>query len=324
MNILVTGGCGFVGSNLAHFLVPAGHQVRVLDDESMGDRSALGDLDVEFIKGSITDPEAVAAAVDGMDAVVHLAADTRVMDSIENPVKNFESNVIGSFTLLQGMRKVGVKRIVAASTGGAILGEVPCPVHEEIMPRPLSPYGASKLAMEGYLSTFGGAYDFKCAALRFSNVYGPRSLHKGSVVALFFRQIMKGEELTVFGDGEQIRDYVYAIDLVNGILAALQAEVTGVFQLGTGIPTSLNQLIAEIREVVGPLGDFKVNYADKRDGEIVNTYCDISKAKDAFGYKVPTPMREGLTDTWSWFRRQHNLAARLGAPGRGPKPERPA
>lgn len=307
MKILVTGGCGFVGTNLAHSLVTTGQQVRVLDDESMGNRAALGDLDVEFIRGSVTDPEAVGAAVEGMDAVVHLAADTRVMDSIKNPLKNFDSNAVGSFTVLQGMRKAGVERIVAASTGGAILGEVPCPVHEEIMPRPLSPYGASKLAMEGYLSAFGGAYGFKCAALRFSNVYGPRSLHKGSVVALFFRQILRGEEITVFGDGEQIRDYVYAIDLINGIVAALEAEVTGVFQLGTGIPTSLNQLIAEIREVVGPLGDFRVNYVDKRDGEIVNTYCNISKAKDAFGYAVPTPLREGLTDTWSWFQGQHNL-----------------
>jgi UDP-glucose 4-epimerase len=308
MKILVTGGCGFVGTNLVHLLVPAGHQVRVLDDESTGDRSALVGLDIEFIKGSVTDPASVADAVDGMDAVIHLAADTRVMDSIENPVKNFETNVIGSFTVLQEMQKAGVKRIVAASTGGAILGEVPCPVHEDIMPRPLSPYGASKLAMEGYLSAFGGAYGFKSAALRFSNVYGPRSLHKGSVVALFFRQIMNGEELTVFGDGEQIRDYVYVADLVSGILAALQTEVTGVFQLGTGIPTSLNQLIAAIREVVGPLGDFQVNYKDKRLGEIVNTYCDISKARETFGYETPTSLHDGLTETWRWFLGQHRPA----------------
>jgi UDP-glucose 4-epimerase len=307
MKILVTGGCGFVGTNLAHYLVPAGHDVRVLDDESMGQRSALGDLPVEFIKGSITDPDAVARAVSGVDAVIHLAADTRVMDSIENPVKNFESNVIGSFTVLQGMRKAGVKRIVAASTGGAILGEVPCPVHEEIMPRPLSPYGASKLAMEGYLSAFAGAYGFKCASLRFSNVYGPRSYHKGSVVALFFRQIMNREDLIVFGDGEQIRDYVYAIDLVHGIVAALEAEVTGVFQLGTGIPTTLNELLGEIREVVGDTHAFKVHYADAREGEIVNTFCDISKASAAFGYATPTPLRKGLAETWNWFQRQHNV-----------------
>jgi UDP-glucose 4-epimerase len=309
MKILVTGGCGFVGTNVAHFLVPAGHELRVLDDESMGDRSSLGDLPVEFIKGSITDAAAVAAALEGVDAVIHLAADTRVMDSIADPVKNFDSNVIGSFTVLQEMRKAGVKRIVAASTGGAILGEVPCPVHEEIMPRPLSPYGASKLAMEGYLSAFAGAYGFKCAALRFSNVYGPRSLHKGSVVALFFRQILAGENLTVFGDGEQIRDYVYAIDLAKGISAALEAEVTGVFQLGTGIPTTLNRLIAEIREVVGPDHRFEVNYVERREGAIVNTYCDISKAKGAFGYRVPTRLREGLAETWDWFLQQRQARA---------------
>lgn len=306
MKILITGGCGFVGTNLAHFLIPAGHEVRVLDDESMGKRSALGDLPVEFLKGSITDPVAVAQAVEGVDAVVHLAADTRVMDSIEDPVKNFDSNVVGSFTVLQGMRKAGVKRIVAASTGGAILGEVPCPVHEEIMPRPLSPYGASKLAMEGYLSAFSGAYGFQCASLRFSNVYGPRSFHKGSVVALFYRQIMNGEELTVFGDGEQIRDYVYAIDLVQGIVAALDAQVSGVFQLGTGIPTTLNQLIAEMRKVVADTHEVKVRYAPSRDGEIVNTYCDIGKAQKAFGYAVPTGLGQGLSETWEWFKRQHN------------------
>jgi len=306
MKILVTGGCGFIGTNLVHFLVPKGHRIRVLDDESMGHRSALGDLEIEFIKGSVTDPEAVGHAVEGMDAVVHLAADTRVIDSIEDPSKNFESNVVGSFTLLQGMRAAGVSRIVAASTGGAILGEAPCPVHEEIMPRPLSPYGASKLAMEGYLSAFGGAYGFKCAALRFSNVYGPRSLHKGSVVAAFFRQIVNGEELTIFGDGGQIRDYVYTADLVEGIFAALQSEATGVFQLGTGIPTSLNHSVGEIREIVGIYGDFSVSYVDKRPGEIVNTYCDISKARKTFGYHMPTTLRDGLTTTWRWFLRQHD------------------
>jgi UDP-glucose 4-epimerase len=197
-----------------------------------------------------------------------------------------------------------VKRIVAASTGGAILGEVPCPVHEDIVPHPLSPYGASKLAMEGYLSAFGGAYGFKWASLRFSNVYGPHSLRKDSVVALYFRKILSGEPLTVFGDGEQIRDYVYVSDLVQGIVAALDAKANGVFQLGTGIPTSLNQLIAEMREITGALGDFPVTYVDKRDGEIINTYCDISKAKAAFGYNPPTQLRIGLAQTWNWFQRQ--------------------
>jgi UDP-glucose 4-epimerase len=304
MKILVTGGCGFVGVNLCHVLVQEGYSIRVLDDESMGKRAFLGELPHDFVLGSITDAETVATALRGVDAVIHLAADTRVMDSIENPAKNFEANVIGSFVILNEMRKAGVKRMVAASTGGAILGEVPCPVHEEIMPRPLSPYGASKLAMEGYLSAFAGAYGFKCASLRFSNVYGPRSFHKGSVVATFFRNIMRREPLTIYGDGEQLRDYVYVIDLVQGILAALQAEVSGVFQLGTGIPTSLNQLIEAIQDVAGPRYQFEVRREAKRDGEIVNTYCDISKAANAFGYDAPTPLRTGLAESWDWFLKQ--------------------
>ena len=304
MKILVTGGCGFVGANLISLLVPQGHHVRVLDDESTGRRSDIDGFDVEFVKGSVTDADIVSAAVQGMDAVVHLAADTRVMDSIEDPVKNFETNVVGSFTLLQAMRKASVRRIVAASTGGAILGEVPCPVHENIVAQPVSPYGASKLAMEGYLSAFGGAYGFNCASLRFSNVYGPYSSRKQSVVALYFRKIMNGEELVVFGDGEQVRDYVYSEDLVGGVVSALESEAVGVFQLGTGVPTSLNQLIAEMRHVVGPLGDFKVRYVDRRPGEIVNTYCDISKASQSFDYSAPTSVQEGLVKTWEWLRRR--------------------
>jgi UDP-glucose 4-epimerase len=288
--------------NLISLLERSGHSIRVLDDESTGRQSDLDGFDVEFLEGSVTDAKVVSRAVEGMDAVVHLAADTRVMDSIENPVKNFQSNVVGSFTLLQAMRETSVKRIVAASTGGAILGEVPCPVHEDIVPRPLSPYGASKLAMEGYLSAFGGAYGFKWTSLRFANVYGPYSLRKESVVALYFRRIMNGEELLVYGDGEQIRDYVYAGDLVEGVVSALEAEAVGVFQLGTGIPTTVNQLLAEMREIVGPLGDFKVRYVDRRGGEIVNTFCDISKAEESFGYSASTSLREGLISTWEWLK----------------------
>jgi UDP-glucose 4-epimerase len=309
MRILVAGGCGFIGANLVRILLLAGHEVRVLDDESVGKRTALAGLGIDFVRGSITDRKAVLRALEGMDAVVHLAADSQVMDSIDNPMKNFDSNVVGSFTLLNAMRQAGVKRIVAASTGGAILGEAPCPVHEEIMPHPLSPYGASKMAMEGYLSAFGGAYGFKCASLRFSNVYGPGSFHKGSVVAQFFRQIINGEDLTLYGNGDQVRDYVYVIDLVQGIAAALEAEVTGIFQLGTGIPTTLNQLVDEMRQVVGPSYPFKVRYADARDGEIVNTYCDIGKAQNAFGYTTPTGLTQGLAETWAWFQRQYGSGA---------------
>lgn len=304
MRVLVTGGCGFVGANLIELLAQRGYLVRVLDDESNGQRSALDGFDVEFIQGSVADADAVALAVEGTDAVIHLAADTRVIDSIENPVKNFRSNVHGSFTLLQAMREHSVKRIVAASSGGAILGEAPCPVREDVVARPLSPYGASKLALEGYLSAYGGAYGFEWTALRFANVYGPHCARKESVIAAYFRRILRGEKLVVYGDGSQVRDFIYAGDLVNGIVSALESNSVGVFQLGTGQPTSVNQLISEMRSIVGRFGDFQVEYADRRIGEILSTYCDVTKAQAAFGFSTPTSLHEGLAKTWEWIQRE--------------------
>ena len=222
------------------------------------------------------------------------------MDSIADPVTNFESNVIGSFVLLDEMRRAGIGRIASASTGGAILGEAPCPVHEEILPRPVAPYGASKLAMEGYHSAFAGAYGLDCACLRFSNVYGPRSFHKGSVVAAYFRQILAGLPLTVYGDGSQIRDYVFIDDLVTGIVAALETGVSGVYQLGTGRPVSLIELIEAMKRVTSR-DDLDVRFEPARAGEIHTTYCDISKAANAFGYAADTPLETGLQRTWDWF-----------------------
>jgi len=301
MRVLITGGCGFVGTNLvARLNADGGHQVRVFDNESLGKREFLADLDVEFVHGDLRDADAIAAAVEGMDVVVHLAADTRVIPSIENPRHNFDANVVGTINLLEAMRATGVKRLVNASTGGAILGEIEPPVHEEMVPHPLSPYGASKLAVEGYSSAYCASYGFKIVSLRFSNVYGPRSFHKGSVVALYFRQILKGETLTVFGDGSQTRDYVYVVDLVDGIVRAMSAEMSGVYQLGTGIGTPLNDLIQAIRETVGNHA-VDVRYEAFREGEIRHTWCDVSRARQAFGYDPSTTLQEGLDRTWRWF-----------------------
>jgi UDP-glucose 4-epimerase len=305
MKILITGGCGFVGANLIfHLQELGGHEIVVLDNESLGKRSHIEGADVHFLHGDICDEQMLLRALEGADAVVHLAADTRVMDSIADPRKNFEVNVQGTFNLLSAMREQGVTRIVNASTGGAIIGEADPPVHERMMPAPIAPYGASKLAVEGYLSAFAGAYGFHAVSLRFSNVYGPRSFHKGSVVAEFLRRVMAGEPLTVFGDGEQTRDYVFAADLCDGITRALTSDVNGVYQLGTGRGTSINALIDTIRDVVGPDFPVEVDYQDSRAGEIKHTWCDISKARDGLGYAPETVLGDGLAETWSWFLNQ--------------------
>jgi len=306
--VLITGGAGFIGSNLVRNLTASGSAARiaVLDNEVLGNRSVLDGFDVEFIHGDIRDQTTVRDAVKRSDTIVHLAADTRVMDSIENPAFNYENNVLGSVNLLLAMREFGVARLVNASTGGAILGEVPPPVHEDMVPRPLSPYGAAKLAVEGYCSAFAASYDLKIASLRFSNVYGPLSFHKGSVVATFLRNIMAGKPVTIYGDGSQIRDYVYVNDLCNGIVAALDSGVDGVYQLGTGIPTTLNELVVQMKDVTGHNNPFEVIYEDARQGEIKDTYCNIDKARGAFGFSPDTSLPEGLTNTWNWFLDQRS------------------
>ena len=304
MRLLITGGCGFVGANLIAYLNrTTAHDIRVLDNESLGKRQHIAGLQAEFVHGDIRDRDCLDVALGGVEAVVHLAADTRVIDSIADPSHNFDVNVAGSFCLLQAMRAAGVRHLVNASTGGAILGEATPPVNEEMVPRPLSPYGAAKLAVEGYCSAFAASYGLKPVSLRFSNVYGPRSFHKGSVVAAFMKCILAGEPLTVYGDGEQTRDYVFIDDLCQGIVAGLDCEEAGVYQLGSGGPLSVKGLIEAIAEVVAPRR-VDVRLAPSRAGEVLNTWCDISRARKALGYDPATPLGEGLARTWAWFLQQ--------------------
>ena len=301
MRVLVTGGCGFVGTNLiARMNAVGGFDVRVLDNESMGKREHLAGLAAEFVHGDLREPDAVEKAVEGRDGVVHLAADTRVMDSIADPRFNMDNNVLGSMNVLEAMRKSGTRILVNASTGGAIVGEVDPPVHEEMVPRPISPYGASKLAVEGYCSAYMGSYGIRSLSLRFSNVYGPRSFHKGSVVAAFYKRLLDGQDIIVYGDGSQVRDFIFVEDLCDGIIAGLRSQASGAIQLGSGTPTTVNDLLDAIRPVVAPRA-LNVDYRPARAGEIHATYCDVSKARRELGFEVKTPLSEGLARTWTWF-----------------------
>ena len=307
MNILVTGGCGFIGANLVPRLEQAGHAVRVLDSEVMGKRHHLGEFGGEFLHGDIRDPQALDAALAGIEAVIHLAADTRVIESIADPALNFDVNVVGSFALMEAMRARSITRLVNASTGGAIIGEAEPPVHEGMVPNPIAPYGATKLAVEGLCSAYSGSYGFTAVSLRFANVYGPRSFHKGSVIAAFFKRILAGEPLTVYGNGEQTRDFVFVDDLCAGIISGLTCKRSGVFQLGSGVPVSVNALIAAMSRVVAPR-PVLVKHSPARAGEIVKTWCDISRARAALGFAPATPLEDGLARAWEWFLAMHEHA----------------
>lgn len=303
--VLVTGGCGFIGSNLVAALgANPANEIVVLDDESLGSRANLGEASVSFFKGDVADRALLREVVEGVNTVVHLAAHTRVVESVQNPEEGFHSNVVGTFHLLQACHQAGVERFVNASTGGAILGEVPPPVHEALAPQPVSPYGASKLAAEGYCSAYSGAYGLPCVSLRFSNIYGPGSLHKGSVVAHFLKRVLAGQPLVIYGDGMQKRDYLYIDDLTRGILQAMVSPVTGVIQLGTGIGTPLHELIEIIRTTVGPDYPVEVTYEPARAGEIHSTWCQISRARESFGFDPQTSPNDGIAKTWTWFKQQ--------------------
>ena len=312
MRLLITGGCGFIGINLIAYLGrQKRHRLLVLDNLSAGRKENLSEFDVEFVEGDICDVALVNRLMPGVDAIVHLAADTRVLDSVENPDFNFQVNVVGTYRLLAAARAHGIERFVMASTGGAIVGEVTPPVREDMVPRPISPYGASKLCGEAYCSAFAGAYGMKTVCLRFSNVYGPRSFHKGSVIAHFFKQILQGNALRVFGDGEQTRDFVYVDDVSAGIASALSLEKGGnAYQLGTGAETSVNELIRMMRTCTGNAGTFSVVYKPARKGEVLRNYCDTALARKELGYAPQVDLREGLAKTWEWFLANERTGSR--------------
>lgn len=301
--VLITGGCGFVGVNLVDYLRRnTSLDIVVLDNESVGRRQYLEPYAVKFVQGDIRDAGRVEAAVAGASAIVHLAADTGVIGSVEKPMANFAANVEGTMTLLEAARRASISRFVFASTGGAIIGEIQPPVHEAMVPRPVSPYGASKLAAEGYLSAYAGAYGMKTIALRFSNVYGPRSYHKGSVVAQFFKDVLAQRPITIYGDGSQTRDFVHVEDICHAIALALTVpQAGGVYQLGSGVATSVNTLLEAVRLTVQPRQMPSVSYRPFRAGEIRHTHSRIDKARAELGFAPRANLADGLRQTWEWF-----------------------
>jgi UDP-glucose 4-epimerase len=306
---LVTGGCGFIGVNLVSRLAGRGARVRILDNLSLGRREDVAPFGIDLRVGDIRDMSALQDACQGMHVVVHLAAHTRVLESISHPELNFEINAIGTMNVLRACRDAGVKKVIFASTGGAILGEQTPPVHEGMVPRPVSPYGASKLVGEAYCSAFCGSFGLNTVALRFSNVYGPFSYHKGSVVAQFFRNLMQEEPLVIYGNGQQTRDFLYVDDLVDAVLLADESETPGeVFQIASGRETSLKDLLAAMKRVL-PRVRFDVRYEPARAGEILRNYASIEKARRLLGYNPSKALDDGLRDTWRWFVSQNARAA---------------
>ena len=301
MKILVTGGCGFIGANLVPMLLENDHDVRVLDNLSVGTAESLKGLDVGLQVNDIRDPSAVADAVLGVSSVVHLAAQTSVIDSQQDPLLDFEINARGILNLLLACRDQGVDRFVFASSNAPI-GETTPPIDESKPAHPLAPYGASKLAGEGYCTAFHGSYGLNTVVLRFANVYGPRSSNKSSVVAQFIKDAIAHGQLTIYGDGKQTRDFIFVDDLCRAILQALECDCGGeTFQIATGQETRILDL-AEMISTATPDRSVRIVHVDQRKGEIVKNYACIEKAQRILGWAPRVPLSAGLVRTVEWFR----------------------
>ena len=302
MKTLVTGGAGFIGSNLVKQLVEDGHDVTVLDNLLSGYRGNLDPFpQIRFIQRDVCDDEAVAEAIDGAEVVFHLAASVGNKRSIDFPVQDAETNVVGTLRVLEAARRAGVRKIVASSSAG-IFGELKTlPIREDHPVEPDSPYGCTKLCEEKLCLAYAKLYALEAVCLRYFNVYGPNQRFDayGNVIPIFVFKMLRDEPLTVFGDGEQTRDFVNVADVVQAnIKAALAVGVSGAFNLGSGTRVTVNRLLDLLREASGLSPT--VRHGPPRPGDVRHSLADISAARRAFGFAPSVALDEGLDEYATW------------------------
>lgn len=307
--VLVTGGAGFIGSNLVRLLVEQGISVRVLDNLSTGYIKNLETLPIELIQGDICDADLVQKAVDGMDVIFHLAAHIGNVKSLEHPREDAQINVLGAVNLLEAARTAGVRRIVYSSSA-AIFGELlTMPIAEDHPQNPDSPYGVSKLAAEKYMLTFAKLYGLTVICLRYFNVYGIHQRYDayGNVIPIFANQLVMGRPITIYGTGEQTRDFVNVKDVAKAnFLAATQAQQTGVYNLGSGSTITINTLANYCQEASG-ITAVEVRNAPPRRGEVLHCRADISKAQAELGFEPNADILSGLKEYFDWFKKDRNI-----------------
>lgn len=309
MKILVTGGAGFIGSNVVDAYVEAGHQVVVVDNLSSGSRANLNPA-AKLYEVDIRSQDLHAVIERERPEVMnHHAAHIDVRRSVADPLHDASINIFGSINLIEACRKAGVRKVIYSSTGGAIYGEpdyVPCDENHPI--RPLSPYGASKHTVEHYLFMYGANFGLDYTILRYPNVYGPRQDPYGEagVVAIFTERMLKGEETTINGTGEQERDFIYVGDLVTANLLVLDAGSRREYNLGWGIGTTINEIAQRLKEITGY--EREVAYGPAKTGETFRIYLDTARARAELGWSPKMPLAEGLTQTVDYFRRRAGMA----------------
>ncbi|HNR31493.1 MAG TPA: SDR family oxidoreductase [Candidatus Hydrogenedentes bacterium] len=308
---LVTGGAGFIGSNMARALVARGEQVRVLDDFSTGRRINLGDIarDVEVVEGSICDPDVVKRAMTSVAYCLHLAAIPSVPRSVADPLRSNRVNVEGSLNVILAARDAGVRRVVYASSSSVYGNAPPGRLVEDLPRAPVSPYGVSKAATEMYAETFNRLYDLELVGLRYFNVFGPRQdpdSPYAAVIPIFIRALRAGLRPPVHGDGRQSRDFTYVDNVVEANLRACACpeRIAGVYNVACGATASVLDLVATLNSVLGTR--LEPEFLPARPGDIRDSQADIRRAGRAFGYAPQVSLREGLERTVAWYKRMED------------------
>lgn len=311
MRYIITGGCGFIGTNLINRILkdePASG-ILIIDNMLYG-TNYLDDKSFIIIKrdiGGYKDGFAdfyLSNPFGNFDVMIHLAANTGVIPSIENPIKDMESNVQGTLKMLELCRYMGIKKFIYASSG-AVLGEQEPPLHEEMVAKPISPYGVSKLAGENYCRAYSETFGIDTVAFRFSNVYGPYSYHKNSLIAKYIKAILNGyKSFPIYGDGKQTRDFIYVDDLVEAIMLAIKSNVSNeVFQLCTFKEYSVLDIVEKLNKISKSLlwNELYWNYEAERAGEVKRSFADNSKIGKVLGFKPEWNIDDGLKETFQWF-----------------------
>ena len=309
--VLVTGGAGFIGSHLVDELLKLGHEVVVIDNLTTGKEDNISHIrsEIEFIKGDIRDSETIKKCLDGVEYVFHLAALPSVFRSIDDPLTSNDMNINGTLNLLIASGDAGVKGFIYSSSSSVYAGIDEIPKREDMCPKPLSPYGITKLTGELYCKIFSDLYGLKTVSLRYFNIFGPRQnpdSEYAAVIPKFIKLMLLGKRPTIYGDGNQTRDFTFVKDAVKANILSMNAKVSGeTFNIACGNQTSLNELVKKINSYLGT--DIEPIYEDPRPGDARYSQADISKASKFLNYKPSYTFDEGLRLTIEWFRRKYGL-----------------
>jgi len=309
MTYLVTGGAGFIGSNIVEYLVKKGEKVRVLDNFSSGRRGNIAHLldKIEVVEGDVRDFWTVIQATKGVDFILHQAALPSVQRSVNNPLTSNEVNINGTLNLLEAAKEYGIKRLVYASSS-SVYGDTPTlPKIEDMPPKPLSPYAITKLAGEEYCQTFSRLYKLPVVCLRYFNVFGTRqdpTSQYSAVIPKFIHLLLDKKTPVINGDGEQSRDFTFVENVVQANLLACHSDVSGgeVINIACGQSYTLNQLVTILNRIIGV--NIKPDYADAKPGDVKHSLADISKAKKLLNYQPKVSFAQGLEKTVEWFKGQ--------------------